>query len=146
VRIKLKLSEQDNMQKLAFFGFQIGKQAQGFECGHRHRLRFVNTEDDTLFSARLVEQGFIDLSYQMILIKPGCFSNIQFLGDGQKQGICVKIGVGKIGGDPARIKGLQWFSAKQCLAGADVTADLDEAFALAERQNQGVERFLMILY
>jgi hypothetical protein len=81
----------------------------------------------------------------MVLVQFGGVLDTQLLGQRQKQRIGIKVGIGQIGRHPAIVQRLQQAATEQGLAGADFAADLDEALALVERQQQGIERLLMVL-
>ena len=50
--VELGLAEQYHLHQLAFFGFQIGQQAQRLQRFQRHRLRFVQAHHHALARSR----------------------------------------------------------------------------------------------
>jgi hypothetical protein len=143
--IEFRLTEESDLQQLAFFGLQVGQQAQGFQRFDRHRLCFVDADDNAFFRLRMRKQQMVDPPHQMILIQATGIVDAQFLGQRQEQGIRRQIGIGQIRTHPAFVERLQQPTTEQGLSGADLAGDLDEPLARIQCQQQGIERFLMML-
>lgn len=87
----------------------------------------------------------VDPPHQMIRIQASGVIDAQLLGQRQEQGIWRQIGIGQIGTHPAIVQRLQQPTTEQGLAGTDFASDLDETLPGIQRQQQGIEPFLMIL-
>jgi hypothetical protein len=89
------------------------------------------------------QQRPIDALQQVVIVARGTDRQPKLLGQRQQQGARRQVGVGQVSGNGIFGQGLQQAPAEQRLAGANLAGDLDETFAAVQRDEQGVERFLV---
>src|ERR1700683_3991345 len=58
---QFRLAGKDDLQQLGSRSFEVGEQANGFEHGRIEVLRFVDDDDETASSARLLQQHLVEL-------------------------------------------------------------------------------------
>ena len=167
--IKLGLSEQHDLQQFVLLGFQIGQQPDRLQAFERHRLDLVQAEHDLLALAGEIQQCRGQRLEQLMLAGIGLSSTAELIGQRQQQAVRRQIGIGDIRGDETMRRRLgccggrrlarpdrrgngrslllidtgEKLPTQQRLAGAHFAGDLDEALAVAHRDQQGVERLLV---
>ena len=79
--IEFRLAEEDDLQQLVAAGFEVGEQADLFEGVRRHRVRFVDEDDDLPAGGVDLEQTVLQRPQQQLSL-PCRQVEAQFGGDG----------------------------------------------------------------
>src|SRR6266699_3615936 len=122
--VELGLAEQDHLDELALFGFEVGQQPQRFERFQRHRLSLVEAHHDALFLAREIEEREGQRLEQMMLVEPAVELHLHLLGKGQQQRLGLEVRVGNVCADPVVVKRGEELAAHQRLSRAHLACDL----------------------
>ena len=61
------MAKDNDLQQLAFFGFKVGQQTQGFHAFNGHGLRFVQANHRLLAIAVDVQQARLDLFVKILV-------------------------------------------------------------------------------
>ncbi|MCY1408779.1 hypothetical protein D9M71_241080 [compost metagenome] len=144
--VEFRLAEQHHLQQLAVLGFQVGQQTQGLEGFLRQGLGFVDQQHGALALGRQFDQPVVERRQQAVVVQLVGIGDVQLNGQRLAQAARAEARIGQPGDLPAlavRAEGIEQGAAQQGLAGADLAADLDETFALAQRHAQQVEAGLI---
>jgi hypothetical protein len=129
--VEFGLSEQDDLDQLARLGLEVGEQPDLLQRLRRERLGFVHDEQDAAPGFLPGQEEFIELVHELTTaLALGIESELEI--DGLHQLLGRELGIEEDRDLAGRLDALEQ-GATQCgLAGAHLSADGDEAFALLD--------------
>ena len=139
---QFRLAHQNNLQQLAFIGFEIGQQADLFQQIVRQILRLVNDQHRIPALRHLFEQKMIYLGNRFETVQ-SFYIQPEFHADRPDQLIGVQRGIENQGGRKIFPQLIKQRAAQGRFARANFARQLDKTFSLADAVEEMIESLAM---
>jgi hypothetical protein len=138
--VQFRLAEKHQLQQLVAVGLEVRQQAYFLERFHRHGVRFVDQHHDLATFAEGLDQVILKRAHDGR--RAGALGHVQaqFVGNGIQDVVTRQRRVGEVNDRDVFRQTFHQYPAQHCLATADLSADLDDAFVVGNRIDQGVKR------